>query len=177
MEAGKSIAEIFKIAANSKNKVLTLTFLRKGSQVLLGMKNRGFGQGKWNAFGGKIEAGETVREAAARECVEECGITVEKDKLEHTAVMLQRLPEFEELLEIHVFQTREFKGEFVESEEMTPKWFEESGIPYADMWCDDILWYPHMFQKQKFRAFVSFADHSTMVEKHIQLLNPKEEFF
>ena len=44
MEAGKSIAEIFKIAANSKNKVLTLTFLRKGSQVLLGMKNRGFGQ-------------------------------------------------------------------------------------------------------------------------------------
>ena len=31
-------------------------------QLLLGMKKRGFGVGKWNGFGGKFDAGETARE-------------------------------------------------------------------------------------------------------------------
>lgn len=40
------------------NKLLTL--------VLLGMKKRGFGAGKWNGFGGKVQPGETIEEAARR---------------------------------------------------------------------------------------------------------------
>ena len=35
-------------------------------RILLGRKRRGMGFGKWNGFGGKIEAGETMRECAAR---------------------------------------------------------------------------------------------------------------
>jgi len=31
-------------------------------RILLGRKKRGMGFGKWNGFGGKIEAGETMRE-------------------------------------------------------------------------------------------------------------------
>ena len=34
-------------------------------RILLGRKRRGMGYGKWNGFGGKIEAGETMRECAA----------------------------------------------------------------------------------------------------------------
>jgi 8-oxo-dGTP pyrophosphatase MutT (NUDIX family) len=41
------------------------------SRLLLGMKKRGFGAGKWNGFGGKIEVGETPRAAAIREMKEE----------------------------------------------------------------------------------------------------------
>ena len=67
-----------------KRKVLTLVLLRKGSRVLLGMKKRGFGAGKWNGFGGKVEAGETVVEAAAREVQEECGLTVKTEDLGKT---------------------------------------------------------------------------------------------
>ena len=52
-----------------KRKVLTLVFLRREGEVLLGMKKRGFGEGKWNGFGGKVEAGETIVEAAAREVI------------------------------------------------------------------------------------------------------------
>eukprot|EP00051_Salpingoeca_urceolata_P006045 m.80336 g.80336 ORF g.80336 m.80336 type:complete len:98 (+) comp14659_c1_seq2:1046-1339(+) len=33
-------------------------------RVLLGLKKRGFGQGKLNGFGGKVEAGETVAEVS-----------------------------------------------------------------------------------------------------------------
>ena len=44
-------------------------------QLLLGRKKRGFGEGKWNGFGGKLEPGETVEEAAVRELQEESGVT------------------------------------------------------------------------------------------------------
>ena len=62
--------------SSKKRKVLTLVLLREDNRVLLGMKKRGFGAGKWNGFGGKLEPGETVVEAAAREVQEECGLTV-----------------------------------------------------------------------------------------------------
>ena len=32
----------------TRRKVLTLVLLREGTKVLLGMKKRGFGVGKWN---------------------------------------------------------------------------------------------------------------------------------
>ncbi|CAN0403706.1 unnamed protein product, partial [Ectocarpus sp. 8 AP-2014] len=45
------------------------------NEILLGMKKRGFGEGKWNGFGGKVESGESVEEAAKRELMEEAGLT------------------------------------------------------------------------------------------------------
>lgn len=33
-------------------------------RVLLGMKKRGFGMGKYNGFGGKVEPGESIEAAA-----------------------------------------------------------------------------------------------------------------
>jgi 8-oxo-dGTP pyrophosphatase MutT (NUDIX family) len=38
------------------------------------MKKRGFGHGKYNGFGGKVELNETIMDAAIRETNEECGI-------------------------------------------------------------------------------------------------------
>lgn len=50
-------------------KVLTLTMIFKNNEVLLGMKNRGMGKGKWNGFGGKVEPNETIDNAAERYCI------------------------------------------------------------------------------------------------------------
>lgn len=47
-------------------KKFTLVLVIKESQVLLGLKKRGLGEGKWNGFGGKVEDSETVIHAAAR---------------------------------------------------------------------------------------------------------------
>jgi len=52
----------------SVNKVLTLAFVRRHGEILLGYKKRGFGVGKWNGFGGKVETGETIEDAAKRFC-------------------------------------------------------------------------------------------------------------
>jgi len=48
------------------NKILTLAFVRRPGEILLGYKKRGFGVGKWNGFGGKVEIGETIHDAAKR---------------------------------------------------------------------------------------------------------------
>jgi 8-oxo-dGTP pyrophosphatase MutT (NUDIX family) len=50
----------------TKRKVLTLAFIRDGDRLLLGMKKRGFGAGKWNGFGGKVDPGETILQGAVR---------------------------------------------------------------------------------------------------------------
>lgn len=47
-------------------KNLSLVLIRKNGLVLLGWKKRGFGAGKWNGFGGKVEDGETMLECAKR---------------------------------------------------------------------------------------------------------------
>jgi 8-oxo-dGTP pyrophosphatase MutT (NUDIX family) len=48
-------------------KQMTLGYLVRGDEVLMAMKKRGFGVGKWNGTGGKLQPGETVEEAMIRE--------------------------------------------------------------------------------------------------------------
>jgi 8-oxo-dGTP pyrophosphatase MutT (NUDIX family) len=38
------------------------------------MKKRGFGVGKWNGYGGKLDEGESIEQCAIRELEEECSI-------------------------------------------------------------------------------------------------------
>ena len=53
MDATNTLKEV-------KKKVLTLVYIRDEENILLGMKKRGFGVGKWNGFGGKVQPGETI---------------------------------------------------------------------------------------------------------------------
>ena len=59
-------------------KIQTLLFLidKEREMVLLAMKKRGFGVGKWNGVGGKVERGEAIGDAVLREANEEIGVTV-----------------------------------------------------------------------------------------------------
>jgi 8-oxo-dGTP diphosphatase/2-hydroxy-dATP diphosphatase len=62
--------------------LLTLALLEKGNKILLGMKKRGFGVGRWNGFGGKVKEGEKIEEAVKRELKEEIGILAKKNRRE-----------------------------------------------------------------------------------------------
>ena len=117
-------------------KILTLCVVHKNNRVLLGLKKRGFGMGRWNGFGGKIENGETIEDAAKRELLEEAGIVVEN--LEQFGTLEFSWEGKPEILEVHIFKARDFKGEPTESEEMKPQWFHIDGIPFKEMWPDDI---------------------------------------
>jgi NADH pyrophosphatase NudC (nudix superfamily) len=49
-----------------RTKLLTLVLIYNRTHVLLGMKKRGFGVGRWNGFGGKVQEGESLENAARR---------------------------------------------------------------------------------------------------------------
>ena len=72
------------------------------------MKKKGFGAGRWNGFGGKVEKGETVAEAAKREVLEEAGVEI--DGLEEIGVLDFEFIGNPEILEVHIFKAFDFSG-------------------------------------------------------------------
>ncbi|KAG5280157.1 hypothetical protein AALO_G00085610 [Alosa alosa] len=151
------------------SKLLTLVLVVQPGRVLLGMKKRGFGAGKWNGFGGKVQLGETIEQAAHRELLEESGLTVDTlDKIGN--IKFEFIGETE-LLDVHVFRADSFHGEPTESDEMRPQWFDCDKIPFSEMWADDILWFPMMLQKKKFLGYFKFQGHDLIVEHKLEEVN------
>ncbi len=150
----------------------TLLFLLKDNDILLAMKKRGFGVGRWNGVGGKIEPGETIEQAAARECFEEIGIN--PGALEKVAYLTFTFPDGTTDVLTHVFTTREWKGAPTESEEMAPQWFARDTIPYDTMWQDDKLWLPHVLDGKKVVATFAFDEDEQILSEDTQLEFVKE---
>ncbi len=147
-------------------KILTLCLVHQHPRVLLGMKKRGFGAGKWNGFGGKVEAGETIEAAARRELKEEAGIHAEN--LEHVGILDFSWEGKLEAMEVHVFKTSTFKGDPIEGEEMRPEWFHTNDIPFHSMWPDDIHWMPLALAGKKFRGKFVFNDANEILEPYLE---------
>ncbi len=151
-------------AATTKH--LTLLLL-SGSEVgchrrvLLGLKKRGFGAGKWNGFGGKVEPGETLLEAAVREMVEESGLTPLDAR--HVGSLDFTFEGVGETLRVYVFTASAWTGEVTESEEMRPQWWSVSDLPYESMWADDAHWLPLALAGRAFNGRFAFRGHSEIV--------------
>lgn len=151
-------------------KKLTLTIVHQDRKVLLGMKKRGFGAGRWNGFGGKVEVGETVEEAAHRELQEESGLIAKK--------MFRRgIVEFEfesnqEIMQVFIYYVTEFEGEPIETGEMKPQWFEEKNIPFELMWPDDVYWMPYLLSGKNFEGKILF-DRPSDAEYSSKILSMK----
>lgn len=142
-----------------KKKVLTLCMVVQDQRILLGMKKKGFGVGRWNGFGGKVEEGETIEQAATREVHEESGIRV--SEMEKVGIINFEFENEPKVLEVHIFRVMNFTGEPTESEEMKPQWFDVDEIPYNEMWSDDIYWLPLILQGKKFKGTFFFDKPST----------------
>ena len=149
----------------------TLVFLVRENQILLGYKKRGFAQGKLNGFGGKIEDGESIESAAARELREECGVVVLPADLKpvaHLDFFFPAKPEWNQV--VHAFIAERWNGEPVETGEMKPVWFSIDAIPFDQMWADDEHWLPLVLQGKRVQAAFTFEDdNETVAEKKIQV--------
>jgi len=142
-------------------KQATLCFLIKegsgGKEVLLAMKKRGFGKGKWNGVGGKLDFSKGDRDiidAAIRETKEE--IKIDPKEVEKVGVLNFYFPYIKGAKswdqQVHVFLVRNWKGEPQETEEMAPQWFQVSALPFSSMWSDDKFWLPYVLRGEKIMA-------------------------
>ncbi|MDQ3098788.1 MAG: NUDIX domain-containing protein [bacterium] len=142
------------------DKVSTLCFLTKNDELLLAMKKRGFGEGKWNGVGGKVNFNESIIQAAIRETEEEIHIT--PTILDHRATITFYYinEQNTESWEVHVFFCSKWEGEPSESEEMKPQWFNIKDIPYSNMWPDDTYWLPEVLANKNITAEFIFQNKS-----------------
>jgi len=139
------------VDVNRPRKFLTLIYVfdKDKKTVLLGRKARGFGEGKWNAFGGKFDPNidKTIKLSARRELEEECNLQVPEHLLKQDGILFFQYPEN---LEKRLFQVHCFSVDYnklptdsipTASEEMNPiKWYSKQEVPIDKMWADDEFW-------------------------------------
>lgn len=130
-------------------KTLSLLFLRRDNDILLAMKKRGFGEGRWNGVGGKVEEGESIEQAMIRETQEEIGVTPTAYEKVADIVFDEYFKGQPTLMHVHIFTASSWEGKPTESEEMKPQWFTLDAIPYDTMWPDDPYWLPIVVKGKK----------------------------
>lgn len=138
--------------------------MNREDEILLAMKKRGFGIGRWNGVGGKVKEGEEVKSAAIREISEEIGVEVNKEDMEMVAILeftFTNKPEWNQ--EVDVFFISRWKGEPTESEEMRPQWYKKINLPFEMMWEDDIHWLPRVIKGERVKGYFSFDENQKML--------------
>ncbi len=146
----------------------TLCVVVNGNNILLGMKKKGFGAGRYNGFGGKVEPGESVEAAAVRELREESGLQAVSAK-KHAVLTFKfpHKPEWDQV--VHVFVTDNWTGSPAESDEMVPEWFQADNLPFGQMWSDDPHWLPHVISGKFVTATFVFSPDEKILEKVVKV--------
>ncbi|CAH8492665.1 unnamed protein product [Heterobilharzia americana] len=146
------------------------------SWLLLGLKQRGFGKGRWNGFGGKVQSDDTnPKTAALRELEEESGLVIKESAVDEVGRLWFTFTETLECMEVYVFVCRMWTptlcGDTAKwpcyTEEMHPAWFplvknkdnvlSISYLPLKHMWPDDSLWLPHILQENLVLGWFHFT--------------------
>lgn len=146
--------------------IATLLFVFRDEEVLLIRKKRGLGAGKINGPGGRLEAGESRRQCAIREVVEEVGIEPLEPR-EHGELRFQFVDGYS--IHVWVFRSESHRGKVTETAEAVPLWTPVEAIPYGEMWADDEYWLPHLLAGRRFRGEFVF-DGDRMLDRRVEVL-------
>lgn len=146
----------------------TLMLIIKDNQMLLGVKKRGFGMGRLNGAGGKVESGESIHDAAIRETEEELGITPLNPRLVGTVVFgdLYYKGVAEDNV-MSIFVANDYTGEPSESDEIAPEWHDIDNLPFDRMWGDDYYWMPEILKGKIIEAFFHYNENDEFTEHWI----------
>jgi len=148
----------------------TLCFILQDNKVLLLKKSKGlFGQGKWNAPGGKMLPGEEAEQCVVREVLEETRLAI-KD-LEHPGILhfykygRRESPDWT----VHIFLSRTFEGTPVRGREGQIGWFNVDSLPLEEMWEDDRYWSRLALEGRRFEGWFYYSgDFEKLVDYRIE---------
>jgi len=145
---------------------LTLCYLVKKDSVLIGKKKRGVGKGLLVGFGGKLEKGESIEEAALREVEEEAGVRVLdiKKVADVNYYFPDKSGQGNWNQNVHVFIASKWRNEPKETDEMKPKWFKKDKLPYDQMWDDSRYWTNLVLEGQTIKADFLYNNELKVVE-------------
>lgn len=127
-------------------------------RILLIRKKRGMGEGKWNAPGGKVEAGESTADAAVRETREETGLTPVGAR--YAGLLEFRFADGSACWDnlCRVYRADSHEGSLAaEHDECAPAWVRLDAIPYDGMWEDDRSWLPSLLAGRPFHRVYRFG--------------------
>jgi 8-oxo-dGTP diphosphatase len=143
------------MAAQQRLLVTTLLYILDRSKptdkeqdlVLLAEKKRGFGVGRLNGPGGKLEPSDSsVAETALRESAEEVGLRPKSTDSMRFAGCLEfdfvGKPAWAQRCFVFCVERADCDGIMAETEEMRPDWFPVAEMPLGKMWPDDEFWLP-----------------------------------
>jgi 8-oxo-dGTP pyrophosphatase MutT (NUDIX family) len=140
------------------------------------MKKKGFGAGRWIGFGGKVEPGETIINAAYREACEE-GLFIKKEDLKPAGLISFSFPEKPDYhQDMHVFVVHKMAKDPEETEEMRPQSFDITEVPYNEMWPADKYWMKEVINGDYTEAEVKFHGEGTGL-REITFTKPHQKSF
>lgn len=159
-------------------KPMCLVFLLRdgpsGPQVLLGLKQRGFGTGRIVGIGGHVEPGESDPDTAVRETFEETGLHVIPTQLAEAGRIMFHFPASPATdMSVALYRCTTWTGELVASDELDPQWHPVADLPFEAMWDDSRIWLPHVLRGERIAAEITYDASGALVsEVSLRVVTP-----
>ncbi len=120
-----------------------LCYLEKDDSFLMLYRNKkinDINHGKWIGVGGHIEGNETPEQAIKREVKEETNL----DLLDYHKIGVILFKNENKTETMHVFISRNFKGDLSDCDEGELKWIKKDEIPHLSLWEGDRIFLPNL---------------------------------
>ncbi len=147
-----------------EKRLATLCYVRQGGKTLMVhvSKAGGIHEGKWNAPGGKLDAGESPEECVVREIREETGLVISDPELKGVLTF----PAFQGASAkpgkdwyVFVFVARDFSGELIsDSPEGKLEWVPDADLAKLNLNDGDKLFLPSLDKPGVFSGKLTYAD-------------------
>ena len=153
----------------------TVLIIHKASKILLGVKKRKLGAGRYNGYGGGVEpTDKDIYDTAIRETQEEIGVTPINPELKGSIYF--RFTSSESDRDVHFFKAKDYEGIPNETDEMTAEWFDDDNIPYKQMWASDAIWLPILLSGKWFTGELLYDSSHNIIKHNITQYDDVKSF-